>query len=305
MNHEQTLKDYSQVGKACWGYLLLQIILSFSLTFIFLSAALSILPIDITSTLSFQANLSALIPLLSMALAPIIVITFQKKNLRWNFDKEQFRYPHSPKLIFRYYALILGFNFGLGLLLTLLSTLIQAIGGSEIVAPDISMSSQPFYDVLLFLQIVVIAPILEEIFFRGLILQSLQRYNKNLAIFASALLFSLLHLNLAQSVPAFFSGLIFGYLAIQYRSLSLPILVHMLNNAISFGITNTSSSIILTLYSIICIFALFYSIYKITTYIKKHPNIDYSIPDLKTWIKRPAVLSFVIFSLLICVFALI
>ena len=84
---------------------------------------------------------------------------------------------------------------------------------------------------------VISAPILEEIFFRGLVLRNLlNRYKEHWAIIFSALFFSIAHMSLVQSVPAFFMGLLFGYIYVRTnRSLSTVIWVHLINNLLSYA----------------------------------------------------------------------
>lgn len=77
------------------------------------------------------------------------------------------------------------------------------------------------------------APIGEELLYRGFIMRSLQRYGKNFAIVISAILFGLMHTNLAQSFFAMGVGLVLGYVAMNY-SLKWAILLHFINNCI-FG----------------------------------------------------------------------
>lgn len=83
----------------------------------------------------------------------------------------------------------------------------------------------------MFLYIAVIAPIAEEILFRGLILRTLQPYGKKFAIFASAFLFGIFHGNIVQTPFAFVVGLILGYTAVEY-SIHWAIVLHMFNNLI-------------------------------------------------------------------------
>ena len=79
------------------------------------------------------------------------------------------------------------------------------------------------------------APLFEEFLFRGAIQGHLQRIWKNSrwAIFASALLFAIVHGNPAQIVPAFLIGLVIGELYYLSGSLMPGILLHFVNNSIS------------------------------------------------------------------------
>lgn len=83
----------------------------------------------------------------------------------------------------------------------------------------------------MFLYIALIAPISEEILFRGLILRTLLPYGKKFSILASAFLFGIFHGNIIQSPFAFVVGLILGYTAAEY-SIHWAIVLHVFNNMI-------------------------------------------------------------------------
>lgn len=77
----------------------------------------------------------------------------------------------------------------------------------------------------------VFVPIAEELLFRGIVQGELrQAFSEKAAIFLQAALFGLFHMNLIQSVYAFFPALAFGFLYALSRSIAVPILLHMLFN---------------------------------------------------------------------------
>ncbi|MFT3735008.1 MAG: CPBP family intramembrane metalloprotease [Rhodocyclaceae bacterium] len=77
----------------------------------------------------------------------------------------------------------------------------------------------------------VLAPILEEMLFRGIILRSfLQQYPARSALIASALLFGAAHLNPYQFVTASLMGYLSGWLYLRSRSLLPSIILHAGNN---------------------------------------------------------------------------
>ena len=81
----------------------------------------------------------------------------------------------------------------------------------------------------MFLYAGILAPISEEILFRGLIQRSLRPFGRNFAIFCSALTFGLFHGNLIQTPFAFAVGLVLGYVACEH-SIFWAMLLHMINN---------------------------------------------------------------------------
>ena len=85
----------------------------------------------------------------------------------------------------------------------------------------------------------LIAPIYEEIVFRGMIFGGLRRKGFGFvgAALFSAVLFSVMHMNIAQGVNAFFLGLLFALVYEATGNLSAAIMLHMINNiyVISFA----------------------------------------------------------------------
>lgn len=82
-----------------------------------------------------------------------------------------------------------------------------------------------------FFKVVVMAPVIEELIFRGIILNGLRKnYSTVTAVFVSALLFSLFHLNPWQMPATLVLGLLLGWILIRTRSIILAILGHALNN---------------------------------------------------------------------------
>lgn len=95
----------------------------------------------------------------------------------------------------------------------------------------IAMSNNPFG----FLSIALLAPILEELLFRGAIENRLLQQWKNpwAGIVVSSLIFGVIHMNPAQIPFAFLIGLMFGWLYYRTGSLLPGIIGHVLNNSIA------------------------------------------------------------------------
>ncbi len=86
------------------------------------------------------------------------------------------------------------------------------------------------------LSTVVAAPILEEVFFRGLIFESCaERWGRGVGLIVSALLFGVIHIIPVQMINAFVVGLILGYVYLKTRSLVSVIIIHAINNAIAYA----------------------------------------------------------------------
>ena len=105
--------------------------------------------------------------------------------------------------------------------------------GFSLTSPDFSTPSTLTGRILYVVAIGIIPPLTEELSIRGCIMQPLRRYGDIFAIFASSLLFAILHGNLVQAPFAFIAGLAFGYAVCATGSLWTGILIHFLNNMYS------------------------------------------------------------------------
>lgn len=113
-----------------------------------------------------------------------------------------------------------------------------------VIEPIISLFPTEYLDLLYksigtggwaILTTVVLAPIMEEVLFRGLIQGSIStKYGATAGILLSALIFGLIHGIPQQVVNAFFIGIILGYIYYRTKSLLTVIILHLLNNGIAY-----------------------------------------------------------------------
>jgi membrane protease YdiL (CAAX protease family) len=86
-----------------------------------------------------------------------------------------------------------------------------------------------------FLYMVIAAPILEELIFRGIMLDGLLRkYSPIKSILISSLLFGLVHLNPWQFIAGLFLGVFMGWVYYKSKSLSFTIIIHAAVNLSGF-----------------------------------------------------------------------
>lgn len=81
----------------------------------------------------------------------------------------------------------------------------------------------------MFLYASFVGPIVEELVYRGFVMQSLRKYGTMFAMVLSSFLFGIMHGNIAQIPFAFFVGLVLAYIAQEY-SLKWAMIVHIINN---------------------------------------------------------------------------
>lgn len=75
----------------------------------------------------------------------------------------------------------------------------------------------------------LLAPLSEEIIFRGVLMQDLSKYGEGLALIFSALMFALFHADPVMTPITFMAGLLLAYIALEH-SLAWSLLFHLLNN---------------------------------------------------------------------------
>lgn len=147
---------------------------------------------------------------------------------------------------------------------------------------------------IFFLNAVILAPLIEEYFFRFFFQNSLMKYfGPIIAITIASISFGILHNGLDGKISATIFGIILGWVYFRSQSIIFPILLHMLNNGYNyFEKTSVISSvfrypfnlfqnnlILVTLFSLTCIYFIARSIIKDTT------PMEYEI-IWKKWFKK-------------------
>lgn len=120
-----------------------------------------------------------------------------------------------------------GLFFGLSWVNTLFLKLIQYN------PPDVIPNLDGWNFLLATLIIAILPAIVEEILFRGLILNGLKGNGMLYACLVNGALFSLFHMNPEQTIYQFICGCIFAYIAIQANSILPTMFLHFLNNFVA------------------------------------------------------------------------
>jgi len=86
----------------------------------------------------------------------------------------------------------------------------------------------------------LLAPLAEELVFRGAILRALLRWDKNawVGIAISAVLFAIIHMNPAQMPHAFLVGLLLGWMYYRTDSIVPGVVFHWVNNSVAYVLYN-------------------------------------------------------------------
>ena len=140
--------------------------------------------------------------------------------------------PEKHKLPFRkMFAWFLAFV-ALSRIVLIITTLIQTAITGEYVADPVT-SLQMSSPEMMFVLAVCVAPVAEELVFRGLLYRVLAPYGGKFFVLTSALLFALVHMNVSQMPFAFVIGLFFAYVMYRTGNVLFSMLFHFITNLIS------------------------------------------------------------------------
>ena len=115
----------------------------------------------------------------------------------------------------------------------LLSILFPASAGNY----DNNMTDMMSTPVATFFQVAFIAPLFEELIFRGLILKrALRKWNSAAGVIMTAALFGILHMSVVQGLSAAAAGLLLSMFYVRRKSVGLNILAHGIYNGMVFGL---------------------------------------------------------------------
>lgn len=166
---------------------------------------------------------------IAASLAALAILHAWKGTDYWREEMLAKRQRMLPRDFFCLLSLCIGAQMVNSLWITVLELGMNAFGRSVMTTLESVAGAADTFSMFLYASIV--APIGEELIFRGYILRSLQPYGKRFAIFGSALLFGLFHGNLLQAPYAFLVGLVLGYVTVEY-SVLWAIAIHVFNNLV-------------------------------------------------------------------------
>ncbi len=110
-----------------------------------------------------------------------------------------------------------------------LMSMVSAISGKPMVNP-LSAVLENMSDWSIFITMVIMAPVFEEILYRKVLMGRIRQYGDKAAILVSSFVFGLSHGNFYQFFYAFGIGLVFGYIYIRTGKIRYTILFHMVIN---------------------------------------------------------------------------
>ncbi len=135
----------------------------------------------------------------------------------------------TPLSFGKVFVVFMGFQFVFSVVSMLFELMLNLFGLSALQALDAVSGSSD--SLTMFLYVGIVAPIAEEIVYRGFALRALAPFGKKLAILTSAIMFGLAHANIHQIFYATAVGLVLAYVASEY-SIWWSIALHLFNNLV-------------------------------------------------------------------------
>lgn len=182
------------------------------------------------STTEFSMLGNAFVTLIALVLILLTARIFFKVSIT-----ELFRCrPEGVTLGLKVFPFSMLVNFIFSLITTII-TAYFASAGIVIPEADFTVDKPTFIaGFSMFMYMVILAPIIEEVVYRGFVMKLIAPYGKAAAIMLSAFIFGFMHGNLSQFVTAFATGIIFAAVAVETNSILPTVIMHMFNNALSF-----------------------------------------------------------------------
>ncbi|MGG5461159.1 CPBP family intramembrane glutamic endopeptidase [Clostridium sp. B9] len=258
-------------------FLFLQFVIALVASFaiMFLVGAISAF-MKIPNKAMFIASFEDFTLLLTNCIFQIIaLIYFARMYRKRKFNISNIKFEITPKFLGKCTLITFGIGGLSGLWILIVQSLSPFVpflknGLADFVSSMSSLTSDP---ILAFISVVILAPILEEVFFRGIIFNELAKYRQGaFPIILSGLVFGLAHMQSIQSVYTFIMGIILGFVYSKTHSLKIVIFMHMLNNLLSM--LPQSLSQFNDILGFICIVPMAYFLIKMKT--QKLPQLSHS-----------------------------
>ena len=163
---------------------------------------------------------------LSFGLALLMIKKWLKIPARVAFPTQLKDFSITLPAIF----ICLGINTLGGFLHAIIAAMLETGFGVVSSAPELRAPDGGPALLMYIISLTIIPAVLEELVFRGVVMQSLRRFGDGFALVISSILFGFIHGNLIQFIPAFLTGIAIGYFVMRTGSILTGILIHLVNN---------------------------------------------------------------------------
>lgn len=183
---------------------------------------------------------SCFVPIVSETAAILLGLKILKHKP--DFKRLATRDGYGGSTVMKLITLCLGLQLAATVITQIIAYVLEQFGltGRTI---DLSATTSFGANVFMYFYACLLGPVLEELLYRGILLQSMRKYNERFAIFLSALIFGLMHQNYQQFVLGFLLGIPLAVVTIKHNSIIPSICTHIIVNT-----TASVSSVLLQYY---------------------------------------------------------
>ncbi len=207
--------------------------LTFQVAAVILSVIYNVFGLNAVTPYYFDAVpntvLNGLVSLIGMGGMSLILISTSKMKPKDTFIFNKVGFRKTTLLVMAGFAVCMLSN----VLTSEFLSSMENIGINLNPSYDSPALDSPLEAAVSLISVALVPAISEEMFFRGLILSKLKPFGDGFAIFASSLLFALMHGNFVQIPFTLFVGLTLGYVTVYSGSMLPAMLIHFSNNAYS------------------------------------------------------------------------
>lgn len=187
----------------------------------------------ISTSIDVRYALSLLYSAVFLQIIPSFIaaamLKYSLKNLAGGFHP-----PKNSKKAFANFPAVYGAGMTVNLITMAVIQLVTHNGNINDSVNSLMLSPPSMASaVVLFIMLVVVAPIFEEFIFRGAVMNLLKPYGSGIAVFVSAFSFAVFHGNFQQFFYAFALGILLGYISYATDSMFCNTILHAMFNSVS------------------------------------------------------------------------
>ena len=241
-------------------------------------AVLAVLLIDLlfpalSSGAMYYSMMVSVIPCLLF-----LYFLFRNNNLVSLDETEEPSSRFSLPVFLHFFLIFCGVQWISSLLTIPLVLLFQKMG-LDLSYSEMAAKGGALNDIPMLVYTILIAPIVEELVFRGVFYKRFKAFGSFFTAFACSLFFALIHSNFLQFIPAFMMGFVLFAIRDKY-GLRYSILLHLTNNALAILVNNlgTAQPWLMSAYGLLLLGG---SVYTVISLIKNRAKLVALRPDEK------------------------
>ena len=241
-------------------------------------AVLAVLLIDLlfpalSSGAMYYSMMVSVIPCLLF-----LYFLFRNNNLVSLDETEEPSSRFSLPVFLHFFLIFCGVQWISSLLTIPLVLLFQKMG-LDLSYSEMAAKGGALNDIPMLVYTILIAPIVEELVFRGVFYKRFKAFGSFFTAFACSLFFALIHSNFLQFIPAFMMGFVLFAIRDKY-GLRYSILLHLTNNALAILVNNlgTAQPWLMSAYGLLLLGG---SVYTVISLIKNRAKLVALCPDEK------------------------